>query len=103
MGNHVFAVWDFMTILKSLQRTLTCTDMVWVPAANSQACRLNNEIVLCEESDEDGRGGYTSHFELYLRAMCACGASTTQIDNFIHSLRNGSGVLAAMAGTIIGF
>ena len=96
MENHVFAVWDFMVMLKSLQRSLTCTEMVWLPAANPQSCRLVNEIVLCEESDEDGQGGYASHFELYHRAMKGCGADTAQIDHFVDLLRHGTGVLDAL-------
>ena len=96
MENHVFAVWDFMTILKSLQRALTCVDTVWTPSSNPQARRLINEIVLCEESDEDGEGGYASHFEMYLKAMERCEASTTQIEEFIASLRNGTGPLVAL-------
>ncbi len=96
MENHVFAVWDFMTILKSLQRALTCVDTVWVPSSNPQARRLINEIVLCEESDEDGEGGYASHFEMYLRAMERCEASTTQIEEFVAALKNGTGPLIAL-------
>jgi len=96
MENHVFAVWDFMTILKSLQQALTCVETVWVPSGNAQARRLINEIVLCEESDEDGEGGYASHFEIYLRAMQHCRANTTQIDEFISALRKGTGPLVAL-------
>ncbi|HBV66118.1 MAG TPA: hypothetical protein DEF45_24205 [Rhodopirellula sp.] len=96
MENHVFAVWDFMTILKSLQRALTCVDTIWVPSSNPQARRLINEIVLCEESDEDGEGGYASHFEMYLRAMERCEASTTQIEEFVAALRKGTGPLIAL-------
>ena len=62
MENHVFAVWDFMTILKSLQRSLTCVETVWLPSGNTLARRLVNEIVLCEESDEDEK----AHIELRL-------------------------------------
>ena len=96
MENHVFAVWDFMTILKSLQRALTCVDTIWVPSGNPQARRLINEIVLCEESDEDGEGGFASHFELYLKAMERCEASTTQIEKFVAAIRNGTGPLIAL-------
>ena len=96
MENHVFAVWDFMTILKSLQRALTCVDTIWVPTGNPQARRLINEIVLCEESDEDGEGGFASHFEMYLKAMERCEASTTQIEKFVAAIRNGTGPLIAL-------
>lgn len=101
MENHVFAVWDFMTILKALQRSLTCVDTVWVPTASTQARRLINEIVLCEESDHDGEGGYASHFEMYLRAMERCEANTIQIQEFVAALKRGTGPLVALENACI--
>jgi hypothetical protein len=73
MEHHVFAVWDFMSLLKTLQVRLCCVGVPWLPAADPQATRFINEIVLAEESDEDGQGGYLSHFGLYLRSMTRCG------------------------------
>src|SRR5467141_4940852 len=69
MEHHVFAVWDFMSLLKALQRHLCCNAVPWLPPADHASARLVNEIVLAEESDEDGRGGFISHFGLYVRAM----------------------------------
>jgi hypothetical protein len=57
---------------------------------------LINEIVLGEETDEDGAGGYASHFDLYHRAMTRFGADTLPIDRFLAALRNGSTVESAM-------
>jgi len=89
MEHHVFAVWDFMSLLKALQRELTCTAVPWVPTANAPARRLVNEIVLEEESDLDPEGRPTSHFELYVRAMEECGADTGPIRRLLASIDAG--------------
>lgn len=96
MEHHVWAVWDFMSLLKSLQQQLTCTEVPWVPTKTPRARRLVNEIVLAEESDEVG-DGYLSHFELYLTAMSQAGADTAPITRFTGLLRRGKTVPAALA------
>ena len=96
MEHHVFAVWDFMSLLKVLQQQLCCVDVPWLPAADSQGCRFINEIVLAEESDIDAQGKYASHFELYHGSMRQCGAHTAGIDGFLSDLRHGIGLLTAL-------
>jgi hypothetical protein len=96
MEHHAFAVWDFMSLLKALQRRLCCVEVPWLPGVDPLGCRLVNEIVLAEESDGDGRGGFASHFELYHRAMTGCGANTAPIDGFLAELRRGKPILAAL-------
>ena len=97
MAYHVFAVWDFMSLLKALQRDLTCTTLPWVPTGNPATRRLINEIVLEEETDLDPEGRATSHFELYLRAMRECGADTAPVQRLLAALAEGASVPAALA------
>ena len=89
METHVFAVWDFMSLLKRLQLELTCASIPWVPVGNPITRRLINEIVFGEESDVDKNGQAVSHFELYLRAMEDIGADTCAITSFIKQLKQG--------------
>jgi hypothetical protein len=87
MENHVFAVWDFMSVLKSLQAELTCVQIPWSPKNNGNLSRLINEIVLAEESDIDCYGQYMSHFEMYYHAMKEAGANTECIERFLTELK----------------
>jgi hypothetical protein len=95
MEHHVFAVWDFMSLLKSLQRELTCVTVPWIPTGPTGSRRLINDIVMVEESDELG-DGFISHFELYVNGMREAGADTAAIDRLIDLLRGGAKVQDAL-------
>lgn len=96
MDHHVFAVWDFMSLLKSLQQKLTCTVTPWMPTGNSNTRYLINEIVTGEESDVDEAGNRTSHFELYLRAMQQAGSEAVAINNLFNELNFGKHIDEAL-------
>ena len=86
MELHVYAVWDFMSLLKSLQAIIAPHGSPWLPNRNTQVVRLINEIVLEEESDlasPNVENEYASHFDMYLSAMDEIGASTEEITHFI--------------------
>lgn len=93
---HVFAVWDFMSLLKSLQRHLTCVELPWVPVGSAATRYLINEIVTGEESDVDAAGNRISHFELYLRAMTEMGADTVPVSQLLLHIQNGVAVQEAL-------
>jgi hypothetical protein len=87
MEGHIFAVWDFMSLLKRLQRDITCVEIPWRPSSHSpELVRFINQIVVGEESDLDDQGQPLSHFQLYLQAMKEVGADTTAIDSFLIDL-----------------
>ena len=96
MSFHIWAVWDFMCLLKGLQVNLSCVQVPWFPHGDRTLRRLVNEIVVAEETDEDGKGGYAAHFELYLEAMDQCGADSRDMHRFIDALRQGMDVDSAL-------
>lgn len=95
MEHHVFAVWDFMCLLKALQRATTSIVAVWRPIGDPEVRRIVNEIVLGEESDLV-EGQATSHFELYLAAMRDVGASTESVEQFVQLVTSGTLVSTAL-------
>ena len=86
MEYHVYAVWDFMSLLKALQSKLTCTSAPWKPVGDGKIRQLINSIVLEEESDVDQKGVPSSHFEMYVDAMKECGAKTFDIEQFVEKV-----------------
>jgi len=94
---HVYAVWDFMSLLKFLQIKLTCTTLPWVPSDNPDTRYLINEIVLAEESDVSEGGKRLSHYELYLEAMKDLGADYAPIENLISKIKSGKTIRECIA------
>ena len=86
MEHHVYAVWDFMSLVKKLQLDLTTTTLPWVPSTTPSAGRLINEIVWGEETDINKDGVPMSHFEMYLESMDQVGASTQAMKHFLSTL-----------------
>ena len=74
-----------MSLLKRLQADLTCTTIPWRPPNRAHA-HLINDIVLAEESDEDGKGGHISHLELYIEGMQQAGADVSTIQQFLAAI-----------------
>ncbi len=88
LENHIYAVWDFMSLLKALQTKLTCTTTPWFATKNPETRYLINEIVLAEETDLTIDGRRQSHYEMYIEAMEACGADTSGIESFLSELNS---------------
>lgn len=88
MENHVFAVWDFMSLLKTLQNEVVPSSTPWMPTRGNRTniARMINEIVTGEETDVAPGGGSISHFDLYLQAMLEVNADTYPILTFLKEL-----------------
>ena len=92
MEHHVYAVWDFMSLIKAMQFHIAPTTVPWIPPKNSHFANYINQLVLEEESDrelvKDTNRTATSHFESYVGAMKEVGGNTFLITNFINSIND---------------
>lgn len=100
MQHHVYAVWDFMSLVKALQGGLTCVSIPWVPVGSANTRFLINEIVVGEESDLDEQGNRCSHFELYIRAMEQVQADTGPIIRLVNAVKAGQPVGEAIRAQV---
>ena len=103
MEHHIFAVWDFMSLLKKLQEIYVPHGSPWVPNPNGNVVRFINEMVMEEESDQSYASNgesYSSHFEIYLEAMNEVGASTNIIDSFLQEVRS-DGIEKALNSNLV--
>ena len=96
MEYHVFAVFDFMSLLKGLQIHLTQTKLPWTPKGNPVTRRFINEIVFGEESDIDKDGKPLSHYEMYVEAMESSVANTKMISECIMQISNGNSIAESL-------
>jgi hypothetical protein len=92
MEKHVYAVWDFMSLLKAIQSHLTCTSIPWKPVKSAKTARFINEIVFGEESDLNEEHIPKSHFEMYIEAMNEVNADTNRIMNLVNSVNSLDGI-----------
>ncbi len=96
MEMHVFAVWDFMSLLKALQINLTNISIPWTPRPSASLARFINEIVHAEESDVNELGEAASHFEMYLDSMQQIGANPKEIKKLIILIEEGDDISSAL-------
>lgn len=96
LEHHVYAVWDFMSLLKALQQQLTCTTTPWLPVGNPEVRYLINEIVVAEETDLAMDGKRQSHFEMYLDAMNQCGANSLAVQRFLEDIQKTQNIFVSI-------
>jgi hypothetical protein len=104
MAHHCFSVWDFMSLIKYLQRHIAPAGVLWIPRGDPSLRYFINQLVLEEESDTiadaDGVPRHASHFEIYLEAMREVGADHQLPSRFVELVEE-QGIDAALRSEIV--
>ena len=90
MESHVFSVWEYLTMLKALQRELATRDISFLHENVPDLPYLINQIVLNEEIEEESRGEYLSAmglYQLYINSMDEIGADSNPIKYFVDCIK----------------
>jgi hypothetical protein len=102
MTHHVFAVWDFVCLLKTLYARIGCVSVPWFPPQDADSVHFLSSILLDEESDQlPHHPERCAHFDLYRHAMQQCGANTQPIVQFLYRLQQGHTLAQALQASEI--
>jgi hypothetical protein len=88
MENHIFTIWDYMSLLKALENSFRNDSLPWFPSRNAKSLKTLHEVVCQEEFASDGKGEIKSNFEMYLETMEEIGANTSDILNVLSHARS---------------
>ncbi|KOY51772.1 DUF3050 domain-containing protein [Polaribacter dokdonensis] len=83
MENHIFAIWDYMSLMRALENNLRDNSVPWFPSNNGKNLKILYKILDEEEYTIDASGSVKSYFEMYLEAMEEIGANTSDILNIL--------------------
>lgn len=102
MAHHLFAAWDYMSLVKYLQDRIAPARVPWMPTGDPGPRSLINRLVADEESgifDEAGAPS-GSHFEQYCRAMDEVGADKAMSRRFLDRVAE-QGIDAALYSDLV--
>jgi hypothetical protein len=91
MENHIYSVWTFMCLLKTLLNKLEIENKnqnnLWHPSYNNALFRVLQEIIIEEQTDIIENNVY-SHLELYIKSMKEIDAETSPIEWLLFQIEN---------------
>jgi hypothetical protein len=93
---RAFEIYAATTLARQIARLAGGEDLPWTPRPSAEDRRIALELLIQLECDDDGCGGYLSHFELALAALAAAGGDAQPAERFVQRVRRGESLQAAL-------